>query len=248
MATEITDTIASARLGNERSIWIRPPENAGQAEHLTLFLDGELYRDRIGAESTIDDLLASGRIADSWFVFVSMHSMEARWRECPCYAPFASFIAEEVIQWLETRFPEIRSVRERTLVGVSYTGLAAGYIAIEQPRVFQRVIGQSGSFWWNDCWLAKHCRRTRPQAPTSFYLEVGTRETQENVRHREDVLQVHSQIFGVQQFRDALVERGDQVVYVENPGAAHEYNAWRKSLPEVLLWALGVTERSSHAG
>lgn len=48
----------------------------------------------------------------------------------------------------------------------------------------------------------------RQPVPTEFYLDVGTQETQENVRHREDVLQVVSQIDGVRRFRDVLLLQG----------------------------------------
>jgi enterochelin esterase-like enzyme len=80
-------------LGNERSIWICEPESVSGPSDLVVFLDGERYRDRVGALSVIEAL--RGQVADSWFVFVSEESSEIRWRECPCYPPFARFIGEE---------------------------------------------------------------------------------------------------------------------------------------------------------
>ena len=73
------------------------------------------------------------------------------------------------------------------LAGVSYTGLAAAFVAKEYPGTFQRIISQSGSFWWNDCWLVEEFRRL--ERKTEFYLDVGTQETRENVRHGEDLVQ-----------------------------------------------------------
>ena len=234
---ETTHTIKSAYLGNERRVWIREPENILTASHLVVFLDGELYRDWVEANGVINKLLSNREIADAWFVFVSMESVESRWRECPCYAPFAGFIVEELLPWLERRHPEITAAQQRTLAGLSYTGLAAAFVAKEFPGVFQKIISQSGSFWSNNCSLIDEFAGMERHASTAFYLDVGSQETQENVRHREDVLQVVSQIEAVSRFRDVLLEKGYSVKYTEFEGG-HEFPAWRRTLPEALIWVL----------
>ena len=232
---ETTGRLHSVHLKNERTIWIREPVAPELARNLIVFLDGEIYRDRVGAVAVLDALQEV--IADSWVVFVSMESAEARWLECPCYPQFTRFVAEELLPWLEQRHAEIGKIKNRVLAGLSYTGLAAAFIAKEQPRLFQKVISQSGSFWWNDCWLVDQLKKSHVRLPTEFYLDVGTREIQENVRHREDVLQVISQIDGVRRFRDVLIQLGHSVVYAEFEGG-HESEAWRKALPQALKWAL----------
>src|SRR4051812_4017818 len=226
----------SACLQNERPIWVREPR-ASTAGHLTLFLDAELYRDRVRAADVIDRLSSADETADSWFVFVSMHSPEARWRECPCYPPFAQFIAEELLPWLLRQYPAIANVRQRTLIGLSYTGLAAAFVAGEYPGLFDKVISQSGSFWSNDCWLIQEYKRRQQRFSTDFYLDVGKGETQENVRHREDVLQVVSQLKAVRSFRDVLLGLGYSVKYHEFDGG-HSFDQWNKTLPDALRWAL----------
>jgi enterochelin esterase-like enzyme len=232
---ETVERIRSVPLNNERTIWIREPVDPVRAKSLTVFLDAELYRDRVKAGEVIAAL--QGEVADSWFVFVSMHSVEARWIECPCHRPFAQFIAEELLPWLEQSHPRIGRVEQRVIVGLSYTGLAAAFVAREYPGLFQKVISQSGSFWWNDAWLTRQVSESGIRLPTEFYLEVGKRETQVNLQHREGVLQVMSQIEGVRRFRDVLVESGHTVVYAEFEGA-HDYEAWRQTLPAALRWAL----------
>jgi len=66
---------------------------------------------------------------------------------------------------------------------------------------------------------------------------VGSGETAENVRHKEDVLQVVSQIDAVRQFRDVLIAGGYDVKYLEFAGG-HDFLEWRKTLPDALRWAL----------
>ena len=232
---EIAAKIRSTCLKNERTIWIREPARPSLAKNLTVFLDGELYRERVGIADVIDTL--DGEIADSWFVFVSTESVEARWLECPCYPPFAQFVAEELIPWLEQRHPEMAAIQSRVLVALSYTGLAAAFVVREYPGFFQKVVSQSGSYWSNDCWLVQQFGKSRVRLSTEFYLEVGLREIQENVQHRENLIQVVSQLEGVRRFRDVLIQLGHSVNYVEFDGG-HEFEAWRKTLPDALKWAL----------
>lgn len=238
--TEYTGIIRSVYLANERTVWVSPPREL-TARKLVVFLDGELYRERVGAPRIVETLLNRREIADTWVVFVSMQSVEARWIECPCHPPFARFMVDELLPWLGAKYPEISlQVDCRVLMGLSYTGLAAGYVAKEAPGLFQRVVCQSGSFWWNDCWLVKAYNQSPAARGTEFYLEVGAREVQENVRHREDVLQVVSQLEGVRRFRDVLLKHGVTVRYSEFEGA-HEFPCWSKTLPAALRWALPPT-------
>jgi enterochelin esterase-like enzyme len=241
--TETVARIKSAYLKNERPIWIMRTRSAARPRRIAIFLDGELYRERVKAGPVIGRLLADRRIANAWFVFVSMESPESRWKECPCHRPFAHFVVKELLPWLESRHPEIRAVRERVLSGLSYTGLAAAFIALEYPGIFQKVICQSGSFWWNDCRLVKRYEKLRQPVPTEFFLDVGTRETEENVRHRETVFQGVSQIAGVRGFRDTLLRKGCHATYVEFEGG-HEFAGWRKTLPKALRWALPRSNKS----
>lgn len=234
---ETVHRLASTHTGNERTIWVRKPLCDTGPCHLLIFLDGELYRDRIGAPSILDDLDQEADFRDTLVAYVSAHSETARWLECPCHPPFADFIIKELVPWLMAEYPFIGSGCERVLAGLSYTGLAAAFIALQAPGSFTKVIAQSGSFWSNDCWLVGEYSRLQATLPTEFYLDVGTRETQENVRHKEDVLQVVSQIEGVGKFRDILRAKGHQVHYQEFDGA-HDCAAWTKTLPAALRWAL----------
>lgn len=236
---ETAYTLRSVHLANERTVWVREPDRT--PTNLTVFLDAELYRDRVGALSLVDDLESVRAIDSSLFVFVSVESIAARWLECPCYPPFAKFIDEEFFPWLERMHPTIRHGRERVIVGLSYTGLAAAYVAMMAPFRFTKVVAQSGSFWSNDCWISGHFERLEIKPKAEFYLEVGLRETAENVRHKEDVLQVVSQIEGVRRFRDVLLRHGYAPRYVEFDGG-HDCAAWRLTLPNALRWALPSEE------
>ena len=234
--TEHIHQLRSAHLVNERTIWIRPPTDGRPARRLVVFLDAELYRDKVHAVEVIEGLEVDPAFPPALYVFVSSATVEARWIECPCHPPFARFIAEEFLPWLQGLHPEIATCAERVLVGLSYTGLAAAYVALQAPGRFTHVIAQSGSFWSADGQLIDQYRRASGPFP-AFYLDVGTKEDQEEVQHKEDLVQGMSQIEGVTRFRDMLIAKGASPRYVMFEGG-HDCAAWKRTLPGALRWAL----------
>ena len=72
--------------------------------------------------------------------------------------------------------------------------------------------------------------------PTEFFIEVGRKERQTDVRHSAQVVQEISQIEGVTRFRDALKATGHKVEFFESDGG-HDYTNWVRTLPAALRWA-----------
>lgn len=239
--SETVHRLRSVELGNERSIWIRPPAAGTVAAPLVIFLDGELYRGHVHAVEVIEELRARHAIAEAWFVFVSYYEVAARWVECPCHPPFARFIVQELLPWLARTEPGIAAAPYRVLAGLSYSALAAAFAVREFPGTFQKMICQSGSFWSEEGKLVEEIRRAGRHFGAEWYLNVGSRERQTHVEHRPGLVQTMPQIEGVQRCRDALRATGHTVHYAEFDGG-HEYAWWGKTLPEALAWALPPTK------
>ncbi|MBD5782229.1 esterase family protein [Pelagicoccus sp. NFK12] len=231
-------TLRSEILDNERRIWIREPASLQTDLDLLIVLDAELYRNRVQAPQIIEDLFESGTLAQTLVVYVSSVSMDVRWIECPCYPPFAAFVTKELIPSIHERYPKTVQAKERVIAGLSYTGLAASFVALTHDGLFTKVISQSGSYWSNDCWLIREFDGQSLNHPPAFFLDVGDKETQEYVWHKEDVVQTISQVEGVERFRDMLLKNGYEVRYDTFSGG-HSAEAWATSLPNALKWALG---------
>lgn len=239
--------IVSAALGNERSLWVERPADAGNAgaapvEHLLIVLDAELYRGGVGAPRILDELREGNEIGRTAVVYVSHIDDETRARECPCHEPFATFVAEELMAWWAETFPAMAKPRRRVIAGLSYTGLAAAYVAWRCPAAFDRVIAQSGSFWWNDGWFVQAVADSRGKSATQYYLDVGRREISTNITHGIGAYQGMSQIEGVERLRELLERRGQLGRHVVFDGG-HDFRAWAKTLPDALRWALGDGKR-----
>ena len=229
-------TLHSELLGNRRSLWVRVPQNAASRLDLLIILDAELYRNRVNSPQILDTLSKESFLSKVLVVHVSTVNMETRFVECPCHPPFAKFVAQELIPWIHTNYPATAKAKRRVIAGLSYTGLAASYAALFNDGLFTHVISQSGSYWSNDCWLANEVENLELKAPPDFFLDVGDRETQTDVWHREGLVQAISQIEGVTRFRDALAKNGYNFRFDIFPGN-HSAEDWAKSFPKALKWA-----------
>ena len=57
----------------------------------------------------------------------------ARSRELPCYPPFATFLATELLPWVRKNYRVATDPARVTIGGSSYGGLAASYAALAHP-------------------------------------------------------------------------------------------------------------------
>lgn len=89
---------------------------------------------------------------------------------------FRKFLKEELIPFIEHGY---RVRHDRTLVGHSYGGLFASWVAFTDPEMFQRYIVVSPSLWYDDHlmfdvegrYAASHTR-----LPARMFFTVGARE------------------------------------------------------------------------
>jgi enterochelin esterase family protein len=223
----------SARLGNERRVWIvTPPRYAADGEPygLLVLLDGEGYRSAIPTTTLLENLLAAKAIAPLVAVLVSCIDIPTRTRELALHEPFVEFLADELIPWVRQHV-RITTDPARTIVGgVSLGGLAAAFTAFRRPDIFGNVLSQSGSFWWS---AADPERLTRqfvhaPRAPVRFYLEAGLLENRYGTPREGATLLVANQ-----HLRDVLEAKGYAVHYRQFTGG-HDFACWRGTFADGL--------------
>ena len=236
------EKLSSAILKEERAVSIYTPagyDPRGGTFRLLVLFDGEAYRDVIPTPTILDNLVASRKIYP--LVALLVDSGETRDRDLQCSAPFADFLAKELLPWARQHY-HISADPEQTIVGgSSYGGLSATYCALQHPEVFGNVLSQSGSFgyypgWDSDNdradsapfgWLIRQFVTTR-KLPIRFYLEAGLFET----AHSGSILAENRRM------RDVLEAKGYTVVYSEFTGG-HDYLNWRGSLAEGLVALAG---------
>lgn len=238
-------------LNNERRIWLYNPPASGTAtppRGCLIILDGRFFNFAIRVPMIVDNLLAEGAIRPLVVAMVDNpghtweESMAIREKELSCHAPFARFLAEELLPWLRQTCAFTADPAQTILAGGSLGGLAAAYIAMAYPDRFGAVIAMSGSFWWRPDdegeweWLARQFA-IRELAPLRFYMEVGLLESSPTATG------FPGQILANRHLRNILQAKGYEVIYEEQMHG-HDSMPWPGVLGNGLL-ALSGAGRSA---
>lgn len=227
--------ITTERLNGSRRIWLQP---SADATRCWIFLDAELYLDRVGASQIVEQLLQDGRLPPTTFAYVSSLDTAARHRDYTCSDDYAMFLIQEIIPWIE----QSQGRFERYyLGGLSLSGLAAAYTLCRHPGAFAGGLCQSPSAWWNDECLTLAIA-SQPANHGRLWVSVGSQELQQGVSHPPTGLfQQTSQLDSVRRLVRQLETSFSQVHSHEYAGG-HDPACWAAELPAALTWLLAGDE------
>ncbi len=228
------DVLAGPNPGSLRTVWTQPGVSAAP-RRLAIFLDAELYIERVQAPLVLNSLQDQAAIQPVAAVYVSNDSAASRHVDYTCHAGYAEFIAHDVVNWALQRFPTT-DPEQLVLIGLSLSGLAAADIAVRFPARFQYVICQSPSFWWEQERFRKQLL-PKPSLGPSFWICVGTQETTAGVAHAPTGMrQESSQLAACTRTCDTLRKQSYTVVDVTYHGG-HDPACWQADLYRALSWA-----------
>lgn len=214
----------------ERQVWTQPA-NTDAPQTAVLFLDAELYIDRVQAPAVMEK-----ECPHALAIYVSNNGAAARHVDYTCNPTYAKFIVEDVLPWVLRTHPTLEASK-MVLAGLSLSGLAAADIGMRSPGRFSHVICQSPSFWWEK----ERFRSMIPPKPAhapAYWICVGDLETQSGVSHPPTGLrQDATQIEACERARDVLIERGYRVAYRTYDGG-HDPACWQTDLALALQWAV----------
>lgn len=222
----------------ERTAWIG--ESTATPATAFVFLDGELYLERVRAMDVLGRLRATDQLPDYAALFLSHGGSAARHVDFVCCPQHASLVVEDVVERMRQDYD---SVRRFVLVGLSLSGLAAAYIATRYPSVFCAAVCQSPSFWWEGGRFAEDVPAAPPPGP-EFWICVGNQETATGIAHPPSGLrQELSQVAGCAAVVAALKIRGYPVHFRTYDGG-HDPDCWRYDLELALPWTCCPRARS----
>jgi enterochelin esterase family protein len=218
--------------GDEREVWIQS-SRAIPATVCLIFLDAELYLERVGGAAILNQAQEDARLPRLDTVFLSSRNAAARHADFTCNAEFSRALATELPRWIERT---TRTAYERYLLcGLSLSGLCAAYTAVEFPEIFAGALCQSPSAWWNDEWLAASLAGRRSEAGR-FWVSVGDAELETDVTHPPTGLrQKTSQVASVRRLASALQNAGHIIHFSEYQGG-HDPKCWAEELAAALEW------------
>ena len=144
-----------------RSAWsLAPP--TGRPTAAIVFLDAEIYLERVGAAAVVRRLMERRTIPPAVAVFLSHGSAAARHQDFVCRPEYARFVACDLVGAVREEHP---GVTEIVIAGLSLSGLAAAYAATRHPAVFRAAVCQSPSFWWEHGRFGEELPAATPAGP-----------------------------------------------------------------------------------
>ncbi|WAC18419.1 alpha/beta hydrolase-fold protein [Luteolibacter sp. SL250] len=220
-----------------RKAWFIPAE--GIPAKIAVFLDAEYYLDHMDTPAVIAGLTERGAIPPLACLFISSGDAEARHHDFTCSDPFSDYIANDALPWA-VRKAGLHTRSGHLIAGLSLSGLQAAYMTLGYPGTFSHALSQSGSFWWEDEWLAKHLREFIP-SEGKFWLSVGSDEKGAGMVHPPtELCQNTDQDVAVANMATGLKSYGHTVRHHVFDGG-HNTRCWKDDLPQALEWLLSKT-------
>ena len=145
---------------------------------------------------------------------------------------YVRFFADELVPFIEARYPARRSPDARLVAGDSFGGLISAFIPFMRPEVFGNGCSQSGYVSFRGDSLIKLYRETS-RRPIRLFVDVGTYE--ENVGASFLPAAETNFTEGNRRFNKVLREAGYDFVYREYP-EGHTWGNWRRHLIDALIW------------
>jgi enterochelin esterase family protein len=223
--------LTSELLTDPRRAWIHPADGARDC---LLFLDGELYTERVMAPEVLATAQSQGSLPPLTCVYIPNLSAADRHAIYTCNERHAAFIALEIPRWIEGMAGRFERL---FLCGLSLSALQCTYTVLRHPDIFAGVLAQSPSAWWQEEKLADSLEQM-PDSQSRFWLSVGSQEVQEHAVHAPTpLIQNTSQLASVRHLADRLTQAGHAVRHHEYEGG-HDPACWRAELPLALDWLL----------
>jgi enterochelin esterase-like enzyme len=216
----------------DRTVWMYTPPGAGHRDlPLVVLFDGDVWGGNGALGSTVDNLIAAGRIPPVAVLMVDPVDVPTRVRQMACDPSFVDSLDRHLIPWAAARWPLTADPARTVAAGQSLGGLTAAYCALRAPHRFGAVLSQSGSFWYpagtpfeaGAGWLTGAWAVS--DAQPRWYVEVGRREWE--------------LVGPTRHLRDVLRAKGHPLTYHEYDGG-HDIACWRGTIADGLTALLGV--------
>ncbi|WNR45910.1 alpha/beta hydrolase [Paenibacillus roseipurpureus] len=233
--TIVKDEVTSVLLGETRPlrIYLPPGYNELLSYPVIYCQDGEQFFNFGRIATTLTRLILDEDLEPAIVVGVDVN-IANRTSE---YAPegerhdlYCQFFAEELLPYIENRYPVRQERTERILAGDSLGGTVSLHLALDYPSLFCRVISLSGAFF--DI-TRERIKSVDDLSWLELYMLIGLDET--------DVTTERGTFDFVRENRltqTLLQDKNAALHYIEKPGK-HIWGFWQLELPATLHYFLG---------
>ncbi|PEQ34029.1 enterochelin esterase [Bacillus cereus] len=169
-----TYSFHSTILNNTRKIHIYTPHDYSHTSHLQELLivfDGNSFINNLSIERTLNYLIHAKEIPTC--IAVAIEPVN-RLEELTYNDKMNAFLTEELLPWIQSKYRVHQEAKHTTIAGFSLGGLAACYVAVQNPHIFGNVLSMSGSVHWKKDGYENKIPWIENQ--THFYIATGELE------------------------------------------------------------------------
>jgi enterochelin esterase family protein len=222
----------SSVFGKARTLRIYLPARFRRQRRYPLLIvhDGEDYLRFAELRRVLDNLIHRLEIPP---LVVVLTQAGQRLKEYAADARHARHLSDELVPWLESRYPLDPRPASRGLMGASFGAVAALAAAWNRPGFYGRLLLQSGSFAFSD--IGAHGRGPVFDPVAAFMNEFREKPGRPTERIFVSCGIYESLIYENRSLVPLLQSTGMEVRYVEARDG-HNWDNWRDRLREGLSW------------
>ncbi len=158
-------------------VYLPPISKIDKKLPVVYFNDGRSYLKKGNAAKILDSLISHNIIRPVAAVFLEAKVGREKWKKVRqelflCNPVFVGFFTEEFMPHIERIFPVSKYKEDRTIMGISFGGLAAAYLANSSEKSFKNIVMQSPSFY--PCPEIYSAFKKAPTKDFNIYLSYGT--------------------------------------------------------------------------
>jgi len=186
--------------------------------------DGYSYIKKGEFPSIVDSLIVNNIIEPVAVVFLEPKDGNQKWKNVRqelflCNPKFVTFFTKEFIPLIERKYPVSKKRENRTILGVSFGGLAAAYFGNKATHTFKNVAMQSPAFHPRKNIYSSYANS--PMKDLKVYLSYGTGKDTE----KQDLPMI------------ALLKNKKYDLKVERiENGEHRWDTWKPQLKNILLY------------
>lgn len=174
-----TNNVIESKFLNKRlvyKIYLPPVDKLEKKLPVIYINDGFKYINKGKMPQLVDSLITNNIIKPVAVVFLSprdrVTKKNSRQELFLCNQKFVSFFTDELMPEIEKEYPVSNKKLDRSILGLSFGGLAAAYIAFNAPNSFKNIAMQSPAF--HPCPIIYDFYLKKPKKDFKIYLSYGT--------------------------------------------------------------------------
>ena len=224
--------VEETAFGGPRPVTVYLPARFRRRRRYPLMVvhDGGDYLNYTRMQTVLDNLIHDSEVAP---LIVAFTHPTDRMVEYPDDPRHATFIAEQLVPYLEKRLPLYAQPQWRGLMGASFGAVATLSTAWRYPGVFGQIFLQSGSFAFTD--IGQHKRGSAFDPVVEFVNAFRAKPGRPSERVFMTCGMYESLIYENRSMLPLLRETGMEVRYIESRDG-HNWENWRDRMRAGLSW------------